>query len=134
MSHLPVWTFRPGCSLGSASPEGWSGPSHLPQLPAEWERDFFRRHWDSWKTSESGKVKNIRASRSCPVTLPKTIFCYQFRGFSSTFRHFPLLDVLLLQANHSLNADTHFKELPSIVLSSPLMQATSAWTHASFDR
>lgn len=114
---LPAWML-PGISI----PRGLVWPSHLLQLPTEWERDFFRRRWDSWKTSESGKVKNIGASRSCPVTLPKTIFCYQFRGFLSIFHHFPLL----LQANHSLNADTHFKDLPSIVLSSPLMQVKSA--------
>lgn len=49
-------------------------------------------------------MESIGASRSYPVSFPKSIFCYQFRGFLSTFRHFQLPGIPPLLANHSLSA------------------------------
>ena len=49
-------------------------------------------------------MESIRASRSYPVSFPKSIFCYQLRGFLSTFHHFQLPVIPPLLANHSLSA------------------------------
>lgn len=91
-------------SSDRCAPEAQPSQSHLLQLGLHWKGDFFWRRWDSQKRSESGIVRNIRASGSYPVSFPKSIFCYQLRGFLSTFHHFQLPGIPPLLANHSLSA------------------------------